>query len=96
MKRSERRLLIPFTILATGLVGIAQSSPTLVTVDNYNRAESDISFAGIAKGADSASFRTLESRSRSTHHPRNRDPLYSVAVFDLDAGPRHLARVSRI
>jgi hypothetical protein len=77
----------------SSVAGLAQSAsvPGPVTVDNYVRAETDKTFAGlIAMGDGIGKF----------HHNRemvpvevhvvqrgNRDTLYSTAVVDLDAGP---------
>jgi hypothetical protein len=60
-----------------------------VTADNFNRAESDMVFATVVKDGGLGKF---------IHHRApmaiefpivrpNRDTLYSMAVFDLDAGP---------
>ena len=65
-----------------------------VTVDNYNRAESDTSLAAVAKrGAfgklvPERELRALENQ--AVVRP-NRDTLYSEGVFDLDAGPVTIA-----
>ena len=64
------------------------SDPVPVTPDNFNRAESDRYFAGLVKEGALGKF---------VHHREpmaidcpivrpNRDTLYSMAVFDLDAG----------
>ncbi|XZE34392.1 DUF1254 domain-containing protein [Pirellulaceae bacterium SH501] len=66
-----------------------------VTVENFARAESDVSFEATVKGFDAFG---------KFHHNReptkldeqavirmNRDTLYSAAVFDLDAGPVTIA-----
>jgi hypothetical protein len=60
-----------------------------VTVDNFNRAETDMIFAESTK---------TQGLGRLSHHREpipldfhivrpNRDTLYSLSVFDLDAGP---------
>jgi hypothetical protein len=60
-----------------------------VTPDNFNRAETDLVFGGLVKDGCFGKF---------LHHREplpidfpvvrpNRDTLYSMAVFDLDAGP---------
>jgi hypothetical protein len=65
------------------------SKPVPVTPDNFNRAETDIVYAGGVKGHGLGNFE---------HHREpmpidfrivrpNRDTLYSLSVFDLDAGP---------
>src|SRR6266404_4266411 len=67
------------------------SSPTVpVTIDNYNRAQSDVYFAVIAKGGGFGKFRhgrDLAPIGQGGIIRPNRDTLYSLAVFDLDAGP---------
>jgi hypothetical protein len=63
--------------------------PLLVTPDNFNRAEADLVFGGMVKDGGLGRF---------VHHREpmtidcpivrpNRDTLYSMAVFDLEAGP---------
>src|SRR4029077_8892307 len=83
------------TILAlVGATMQAQSRPStprpiIVTPDNFNRAETDTTYASGVKSHGVGSFE---------HHREpiaidfyivrpNRDTLYSLAVFDLDAGP---------
>jgi hypothetical protein len=59
-----------------------------VTADNFNRAETDMYFAGAAKRGALGKF--LHYREIPLESPvvrPNRDTLYSEAVFDLDAGP---------
>jgi hypothetical protein len=65
------------------------SDPVLVTPDNFNRAESDMIFAGIVKdGALGAFLHHREPMAIDCPIVRpNRDTLYSMGVFDLDAGP---------
>ena len=67
------------------------SSPAVpVTIDNYNRAQSDVYFALIAKGGAFGKFshgRSLAPIAQGGIIRPNRDTLYSLAVFDLDAGP---------
>jgi len=69
------------------------SKPVPVTPDNFNRAETDIVFAGGVKSHGLGNFE---------HHREpiaidfrivrpNRDTLYSLGVFDLEAGPLTIA-----
>jgi hypothetical protein len=60
-----------------------------VTVDNFNRAESDVIFGGLVKdGALGAFVHHREPMTIDFPVVRpNRDTLYSMAVFDLEAGP---------
>jgi hypothetical protein len=64
--------------------------PARVTVDNFIRAETDSTFGSIVKEGGFGKFNHFRYLSRIDKQivPRaNRDTLYSVAVFDLDAGP---------
>src|SRR5262245_9527142 len=60
-----------------------------VTPENFNRAESDLVFGGIVKEGGFGKY----SHHREVIGPGypivrpNRDTLYSMAIFDLDAGP---------
>jgi hypothetical protein len=62
----------------------------LVTVDNFERAETDRYFSAlIARGPGIGRFEHMR-QLRSVDLPGvrpNRDTLYSEAIFDLDAGP---------
>ncbi|WP_354249112.1 DUF1254 domain-containing protein [Bradyrhizobium sp. LA2.1] len=76
-----------------GTIASAQtplSPPQRVTVDNYNRAQTDTYFAGVVKGGGFGKFR--HGRELAPPVPQgivrpNRDTLYSLAIFDLEAGP---------
>ena len=62
-----------------------------VTVDNFNRAETDRYFATSVMLAGGTGrfhhYRELMAIDKQTVVRANRDTLYSSAVFDLDAGP---------
>jgi hypothetical protein len=62
-----------------------------VTVDNFNRAETDRAFYDTGKALDGFGkfrFFRVPTPINAQKVPRvNRDTLYSVALFDLDAGP---------
>jgi hypothetical protein len=69
--------------------GQAPGAAATVTVENYNRAQTDVYFAGAVKGGAFGKF--LHGRELARTDQRgivrpNRDTLYSFAVFDLDAG----------
>lgn len=81
-------------ILAAGFVALTGHRATAaepVTVDNFNRAESDLYFAGIIKDAGAPGTFHHSREPASIDHQTvirlNRDTLYSSALFDLDAGP---------
>jgi hypothetical protein len=64
---------------------------SLVTADNFNRAETDLYFASAANEAGGVGKfyhrRDVMPVEHQTVVRSNRDTLYSSAVFDLDAGP---------
>ena len=64
---------------------------SLVTADNFNRAETDLYFASAAKEAGGVGRfyhrRDVMPVDHQTVVRPNRDTLYSSAVFDLEAGP---------
>ncbi|CAD6551175.1 hypothetical protein LMG28727_05204 [Paraburkholderia kirstenboschensis] len=84
-----------WTILGAIVPSAAHAGPAVpgalaVTVDNFERAESDMYFGALAKhGAFGKLFhyRELMPVERQAVVRANRDTLYSVGVFDLDAGP---------
>ncbi|MFZ3333396.1 MAG: DUF1214 domain-containing protein [Candidatus Acidiferrales bacterium] len=64
--------------------------PVLVTADTFTRAETDKTFDGIVKLSGLGKFahnRGLAPLDNQVVQRGNRDTLYSLAVFDLDAGP---------
>jgi len=69
---------------------VPQTPAVPVTVENYNRAQTDVNFAGVVKNGALGKFRHGRELapivSRGIVRP-NRDTLYSFAVFDFDAGP---------
>ena len=61
-----------------------------VTADNFIRAETDRTFAGLVKQGGFGKFhhyRELAPIDNQIVQRGNRDTLYSMGVFDLDAGP---------
>jgi hypothetical protein len=63
--------------------------PVPVTADNFIRAESDKTFAGFMQQGFGKfqHFRELAPIDNQVVQRGNRDTLYSMGVFDLDAGP---------
>jgi hypothetical protein len=66
------------------------SETALVTPDNFNRAETDMYFGGSVKEGGLGTFRHNREATpidKQMVIRMNRDTLYSLSVFDLDAGP---------
>ena len=84
----KKILLMAF---ATSIVSAAQAQTAIpVTVQNYNRAESDASLGSVVKRGSFAKIdheRELKPLDKQGVVRPNRDTLYSQGVFDLDAGP---------
>ena len=81
-------------MLAAGFVALIGQQATAaepVTVDNFNRAESDLYFGGVLKEAGALGTIHHSREPANIDHQTvirlNRDTLYSSALFDLDAGP---------
>jgi len=87
------RILAAMSLVIASAAASAQttaSSTELVTVDNYNRAQTDVNFAGVVKNGGFGKFRhgrVLAPPVQQGIVRPNRDTLYSFAIFDLDAGP---------
>jgi hypothetical protein len=93
MKKALTRVLAAMSVVMASSVASAQtpaSKPELVTVENYNRAQTDVYFAGVVKNGGFGKFRHGRELAPPAQQgiPRpNRDTLYSFAIVDLDAGP---------
>jgi hypothetical protein len=91
MKKAS--ILAAMSLAIASSVGSAQipaSNNQLVTVENYSRAQSDVYFAGLVNSGGFGKFRHGRELVRPTQRGiirPNRDTFYSLAVFDLDAGP---------
>jgi len=82
-----RTLLAAFVWVS---LGSPQPQPVAVTIDNYARAESDMNFAAMVNMGGFGTFahsREPAPIEKQTIIRPNRDTLYSLAVFDLDASP---------
>src|SRR6516225_4226245 len=93
MRNFRTPILAGSLLAATSSVAAAQlqsGAAVPVTVDNYNRAQSDVYFGQTVKAGAFGKFRHGRELapvvSRGIVRP-NRDTLYSFAVFDFDAGP---------
>ena len=92
-KTSMTIISAPMSLVIASSVASAQttaSSAEPVTVENYNRAQTDVNFAGVVKNGGFEKFR----HGRELAPPVQqgivrpiRDTLYSFAIVDLDAGP---------
>jgi hypothetical protein len=102
MKTSHARIFAVLLLSAVCCRGFARAQPAqptpqpptgntvLVTVDNFIRAESDKALASTVKMDGFGKFehsRELAALDRQIVARENRDTLYSLAVFDFDAGP---------
>ena len=93
MKMIHLRTLAAMSLAFASSVASAQTAtaPTApVTVENYNRAQTDVYFAGVVKNGGFGKFRHGRELAPPVQQGivrPNRDTLYSFAVFDLDAGP---------
>ena len=93
MRNFRTEICAASLLAATSFVALAQSpsgTAVPVTVDNYNRAQSDVYFGLNIERGGFGKFRHLREAvpidKQGVIRP-NRDTLYSSAVFDLDAGP---------
>ena len=93
MRNFRSEICAASLLAATSFVALAQSpsgTAVPVTVDNYNRAQSDVYFGLNIERGGFGKFRHLRETvpvdKQGVIRP-NRDTLYSSAVFDLDAGP---------
>jgi hypothetical protein len=94
MRNFQTPIRATLSLAAASSVALAQPSSSTavpVTVDNYNRAQSDVYFGLNVKTGAFGKFRhrrelVAVDNKQGIIRP-NRDTLYSGAVFDLDAGP---------
>src|SRR5229473_3845049 len=93
MTKTSMRILAAMSLVIASSVASAQTtaSPTEpVTVENYNRAQTDVNFAAVVKNGGFGKFRhgrELASPVQQGIVRPNRDTLYSFVIVDLDAGP---------
>lgn len=83
-------VLLALTALACLTATANDAPPTRVTVDNFNRAETDTYFAKFVTEGAFGKFhheRELAPIDKQGVIRMNRDTLYSFGVFDLDASP---------
>jgi len=93
MKKTSMSVLVVMSLLMTSSAVSAQTtaSPAQpVTIDNYNRAQTDVYFAGVVKNGGFGKFRHGRELAPPVQQGivrPNRDTLYSFVIVDLDAGP---------
>src|SRR6516225_4989041 len=92
MKKINTRILAAISAIASSVASAQTPAPQneLVTVENYNRAQTDVNFAGVVKNGAFGKFRHGRELAPPVQQGivrPNRDTLYSFAIFDLDAGP---------
>src|SRR5215470_10826975 len=93
MRKISMRILAALSLMTANPVASAQTTALpaeAVTVDNYNRAQTDVNFAGVVKNGGFGEFRHGRELAPPVQQGivrPNRDTLYSFAIFDLDAGP---------
>src|SRR5215469_4087623 len=93
MRNFRTQIGAAVSLAATGSLALAQTQsrdPVPVTVDNYIRAQSDVYIGQTVKAGAFGKFRhgrDLVPVDRRNIIRPNRDTLYSLAVFDFDAGP---------
>jgi hypothetical protein len=96
MKHFVMQICAALLLAATNHTALAQPAPQApagntvpVTVDNFNRAETDLIMGPIVKDGGFGKYvhhRELYPVDAPIVRP-NRDTLYSFSIFDLDAGP---------
>jgi len=93
MRNFHTEICVASLLAATGSVALAQTpsdTAVPVAIDNYNRAQTDVYFGQTVKAGAFGKFRhgrELAPIDRRGIIRPNRDTLYSLAVFDFDAGP---------
>jgi hypothetical protein len=93
MKKSNTRVVAALSLAVMNSAASAQTSASQtvpVTIENYNRAQTDVNFAGVVKNGGFGKFRHGRELAPPVQQGivrPNRDTLYSFAIVDLDAGP---------
>src|SRR5215468_11106602 len=93
MTMISMRILAAMSLITASSAASAQTTASPaepVTVENYSRAQTDVNFAGVVKNGGFAKFRHGRELAPPVQQGivrPNRDTLYSLGIFDLDAGP---------
>jgi hypothetical protein len=89
----KTNILAATSFAIAGTIASAQTSTSAtqpVTIENYNRAQTDVYFAGVVKNGGFGKFRHGRELAPPVQQGivrPGRETLYSFAIFDLDAGP---------
>src|SRR5256884_555177 len=92
MTKTSMRILAAMSLVIASSLASAQTTASPaepVTVENYNRAQTDVNFAGVVKNGGFGKFRHGRELAPPVQQGivrPNRDTLYSFAIVDLDAG----------
>src|SRR5467141_2511424 len=92
MTKTSMRILAAMSLVIASSLASAQTTASPaepVTVANYNRAQTDVNFAGVVKNGGFGKFRHGREFAPPVQQGivrPNRDTLYSFAIVDLDAG----------
>jgi hypothetical protein len=93
MNSTGMRILAAMSLVVASTVASAQTTASPaepVTVETYDRAQTDVNFAGVAKAGGFGTFRHGRELAPPVQQGivrPNRDTLYSFAIVDFDAGP---------
>jgi len=93
MKKTVISILVAMSLSSIAAESTS-SPPEPVTIENYNRAQTDVYFAGVVKNGGFGKFRhgrELPAPVQQGIVRPGRETLYSIAIFDLDAGPVTIA-----
>src|SRR5260370_14941179 len=91
MKETHMRILAAMSLVMASSVASAQtptSQAELVTVENYNRAQTDVYFAGVVKNGGFGKIGDGRQPSLPTHQglpPPQPDTLYLLSISELHA-----------
>src|SRR5260370_16833135 len=92
MKKIHAAIWMALSLGATSPIALAQTPliPTVsVTIDNYNRAQTDVNFAGVVKNGGFGKIRhgrELAPPAQQGIVPPNPAPLFSFPIFHLHSG----------
>src|SRR5260221_5478051 len=93
MNKTSTTILAAVSLVMASAVASAQTTASrteFVTVENSNRAQTDVNFAGVVKMGGFGKFRHGRELAPPVQQGivrPNRDTLYSFAIVDFDAGP---------